>query len=142
MKFRFSLEPVLRVREHKEKIQQQKLAEKQRIKQILDERKSEIADELKQFLGEKEKASVYDIRKLRNAYAHMEHTHQMMGKIDRDAGKAQDEVNRERDKLLKAHRETHILEKIKDREHSAFREEADRMEQKHMDEIAAQYFGR
>ena len=142
MKFRFSLEPVLRVREHKEKIQQQKLAEKQRIKQILAEKKSEVVQELEQFLGEKEKASVYDIRKLRNAYAHMEQSHKVMEKIENDMDKADEDVNRERDKLVKAHRETHILEKVKDREHSEYKESVDRLERKHMDEIAAQYFGR
>ncbi len=142
MKFRFSLEPVLRVREHKEKVQQQKLAEKQRIKKVLSEKKSKVADELEQFLGEKDNASAFDIRKLRNAYAHLEHSHQMIGKLERDMDKADEAVNRERDKLVKAHRDTHILEKVKEREHCTFRDEVDRVERKQMDEIAAQFFNR
>ena len=142
MKFRFSLEPVLRVREHKEKIQQQKLAEKQRIKKVLSEKKSKVAEELDQFLGEKDKASAFDIRKLRNAYAHLEHSHQMIGKLERDMDKADEAVTRERDKLVKAHRDTHILEKVKEREHCTFRDEVDRVERKQMDEIAAQFYNR
>jgi len=142
MKFKFSLEPVLRVREHKEKLQQQKLAEKQRIKQILTDKKEEIAEELEQFLGEKDKSSVYDVRKLRNAYAHLEQSHQKIGQIARDMDKAEEAVNRERDKLVIAHRETHILEKVKDREHTEYKKEADRVERIKMDEIAAQFFSR
>lgn len=142
MKFRFSLEPVLRVREHREKVQKQKLAEKQRMKKVISEKKSKITKELEQFLGEKDKAPVHDIRKLRNAYAHLEQSHRKIGKLDREMNKADEEVNRERDKLVKAHRETHIMEKVKDREHRIFKEKINKAEQKLMDEISVQIFNK
>lgn len=142
MKFRFSLEPVLRVREHREKIQKQKLAEKQRIKQVISDKKTMIAKELEQFLGEKDKSSVYDVLKLKNAYAHMENSHQLMGKLARDLEKADQAISNERDKLVKAHRETHMLEKAKDREHEEFKKETDRTERKQMDEVAANFYNR
>ncbi|MDI6401982.1 flagellar FliJ family protein [Balneolaceae bacterium ANBcel3] len=142
MKFKFSLEPVLKVREHKEKLQKQKLAEKQRQKQIISDKKDQVAAELEQFLGEKDKSAVYDTRKLRNAYAHLEQSHQLMGRLARDMDKADKAVSTERNKLVKAHRDTHIMEKVKDREHSIFKKQLEQLERKQMDEVASLFFNR
>jgi flagellar protein FliJ len=144
MKFKFSLESVLRVREHKEKLQKQKLAEKLRMKQMILDKKSEIATGLNEFLNNQEmdKGKVHDIRKLRSSYAHLEQSHQIIGRLDREMARADRDVSKERDKLAEAHRETHMLEKVKDREQKAFRKEEERRERSQMDEIAAQFHNR
>jgi len=142
MKFNFSLESVLKVREHKENVQKQKLAEKVRMKQMIFDKKSEVASGLEDFLFEKDNDKEYDLRKLRNCYAHLEHSHKLMEKLSREMEKADQAVNKERDKLVKAHRETHMMEKVRDREHTVFRREEERQERKNMDEIAAQLFQR
>lgn len=142
MKFKFSLQPVLNVREHREKIQKQKLAEKIRIQQDISEQRTKIAAGLEEFLSQKDSHRVYDIHKLRNSYAHLEQTHQVMEKLDRDIEKAEVAVKNERNKLVKAHRDTHILEKAKEREHHSYMKEESRKERIRMDEIAAQFFGR
>lgn len=142
MTFRFSLEPVLRVREHKEKLQQQKLAEEMKRKQQIAEQKKAIEAELQDFLGQKDMHKVHDLQKIKNSYAHLEHAHQAMGKLDKDIKKVDKAIFRERDKLVVAHRETHIMEKAKDREYSTWKSELERIDQKAMDEIATQYFNR
>ncbi|MBP3191938.1 flagellar export protein FliJ [Natronogracilivirga saccharolytica] len=142
MSFKFSLEPVLKVREHREKVQRQKLAEEMKRKQRISEQKEAVQADLEQFLGQKDKHKVYDVQKLRNSYAHLEHSHNVMGKLERDMQKAEDAIHKERNKLVTAHRETHIMEKAKDREFSAWKEDLERNEQKAMDEIATQYYNR
>jgi flagellar protein FliJ len=142
MTFRFSLEPVLLVREHKEKQQRQKLAREMKRKQSLAEQKEAIAAELEDFLGQKDLHKVHDIRKLKNSYSHLEHAHNAMGKLDRDIKKADKAISRERDKLVVAHRETHIMEKVEEREYAVYRTELERAEQKVMDEIATRTFNR
>ncbi len=142
MTFRFSLEPVLRVREHKEKLQRQKLAEEMKRKQKIAEQKETVEAELKHFLAQKDLHKAHDIRKLKNSYVHLEHAHNAMGKLDRDMKKVDKAIFRERDKLVVAHRETHIMEKAKDREFSTYKMELERTEQKAMDEIATQFFNR
>jgi len=142
MTFRFSLEPVLRVREHKEKLQRQKLAEEMKRKQKIAEQKETVEAELKSFLAQKDLHKAHDIRKLKNSYVHLEHAHNAMGKLDRDMKKVDKAIFRERDKLVVAHRETHIMEKAKDREFSTYKIELERTEQKAMDEIATQFFNR
>ncbi len=142
MTFRFSLEPVLRVREHKEKLQRQKLAEEMKRKKKIAEQKETVEAELKHFLAQKDLHKAHDIRKLKNSYVHLEHAHNAMGKLDRDMKKVDKAIFRERDKLVVAHRETHIMEKAKDREFSTYKIELERTEQKAMDEIATQFFNR
>lgn len=142
MTFRFSLEPVLRVREHKEKLQRQKLAEEMKRKKKIAEQKETVEAELKHFLAQKDLHKAHDIRKLKNSYVHLEHAHNAMGKLDRDMKKVDKAIFRERDKLVVAHRETHIMEKAKDREFSTYKMELERTEQKAMDEIATQFFNR
>ncbi len=142
MTFRFSLDPVLRVREHKEKQQKQKLAREMKRRQNLADQKKDIAAELESFLGQKDIHKVHDIRKLRNSYAHLEHAHNVMGKLDRDMKKADKAISRERDKLIVAHREMHIMEKVRDREYTIYKTEMERADQKAMDEIATHSFNR
>ncbi len=142
MTFRFSLEPVLRVREHKEKLQRQKLAKEVKRRQNLADQKANIAAELDDFLGQKDLHKVHDVRKLKNSYVHLENVHNAMEKLDRDLKKADKSISRERDKLVVAHREMHMMEKVRDREYSVYKIELERFEQKAMDEIATRSFNR
>ncbi|MEX0680469.1 MAG: flagellar FliJ family protein [Balneolales bacterium] len=142
MKFRFSLAPVLKVREHKEKLQKQRLAEKQRLRQVIADKKSEIAIGLRGFIEERDDDSVNDINRIRSSYAHMEYAHQIMGNLVRDLNRAEQDIDRERDKLIRVHRDTRIMEKAKEREHKVFLEEIDRQDRRQMDEIATQLYNR
>lgn len=142
MKFKFSLAPVLKVREHREKMQQQRLAEKVKAQQIIRDKHSAIASELEEFLRDKESHLVYDIQQLKSSYAHLEQTHGMMEKLSKDIQRAEKAIRRERDKLLVAHRDTHIMEKAKEREFEVFKQQVERKDRHLMDEITVQMINR
>ncbi len=109
---------------------------------MICDKKSEIANQLEDFLARKDKHKAYDAHKLRNSYAHLEHAHRVMGKLSKDVEKADQAVSKERQKLMVAHQETNIMEKMKDHEYSAFNEELNRQERKELDEIVSRCYNR
>ncbi|HBX66154.1 MAG TPA: hypothetical protein DEG32_08340, partial [Balneolaceae bacterium] len=76
MKFKFSLAPVLKVREHQEKIQKQKLAEQVSKKQKISDLQNEVQGKLKQFLNDSEEQTAASIHLIRQRSMHLEQVHQ------------------------------------------------------------------
>jgi flagellar protein FliJ len=142
MKFKFSLAPVLRVRQHEEKLQKQKLAREVKKQQEILRLREEVQQKLNDYLenaGTQEASSVHTIQRHGN---HMMQYHHAMSRLGEDLKKAEGAVNREREKLADAHKSCHILEKAKETEKSLFSEKLERIERKFMDEIATQSFSR
>lgn len=138
MTFRFSLDPVLRVRKHQEKLQKQKLAgELVRKKEILAVR-DDVQEKLKDYLQTSQKPDVSRIHDLQKHGTHMEQVHGRITKLTRDLDHAEENVSRERVKLAEAHKDRHMLEKVKEGEFDLFQKRLDRIEQKSQDEIATQ----
>lgn len=142
MKFKFSLDPVLKVRKHQEKIQKQKLAEQVAQKQKISDLRSEVQGKLENYLAEREDNPAANIHLIRRHSSHMEAVHQRMEKLSQEIDQADVKVSKEREKLAKAHKNLHILEKVKEFEKGLFSEKMAREEQKFMDEIATQSFSR
>jgi flagellar export protein FliJ len=142
MKFKFSLAPVLKVRKHQEKLQKQKLAEQVSKKQQISDVRDDVQGKLKTFLKNSEDNSIENIHMIRNRSAHLQQVHQKMNKLSRDLDKAEVEVSKEREKLATAHKNLHVLEKVKEFEKDLFSERVAKDEQKFMDEIATQSFSR
>jgi flagellar FliJ protein len=142
MKFKFSLAPVLKVREHQEKIQKQKLAEQVSRKQEISDLQHEVQGKLRQFLNDSEKQGAETIHLIRQRSAHLEQVHQKMEKLSEELSQADIKVSEERSKLAAAHKKLHILEKVREFEKGLFSDQVAQNEQKFMDEIATQSFSR
>lgn len=142
MKFNFSLDPVLKVRKHQEKMQKLKLANEVLKKNQISELQSQIKKKLENYISEssvKNPECIHNI-KIHSSYLHEVHT--TKNELDIEEAKADEAVTDERLKLHKAHKKRHILEKVKEFEYSLFSEKVSRNEQNVLDEIAAQSFSR
>lgn len=142
MAFKFSLESVLKVRKHEEKIQKQKLAEELMKKKKIDDVKNEVHSKLKSFLDNDEFGEAQNIQKIQRHGRHILQTHELIQKLNSESAEAEKLVSKVRNNLASAHKSRHILEKLKEVEHSGFSMRLQRDEQKTMDEIATQSFSR
>ncbi len=142
MKFKFSLEPVLKVRKHQEKLQQQKLAEEQMRKKEIDRLKNEIRGKLENFIKLSEENGMEKLHDFKIKSRHLEQAQELVARLEKKSSKAGDQVDMERQKLATVHKHKHILEKLKEIEKNLFTQKRERSEQKKLDEIAAQNFGR
>lgn len=142
MKFKFSLDPVLKVRKHQEKLQKQKLAEQVAIKQKIGNLQQQVQGKLEDYLLSSEKTQAENIHMIRNRGVHVQMVHQEINRLNKEMDKVDVEVSKEREKLTVAHKKLHILEKVKEFEHNLYSEHVAKEEQKFMDEIATQSFSR
>lgn len=142
MKFKFTLDPVLKVRKHQEKVQKQKLAEELVKKNEIDELRAEVQNKLEDYLQNTQDRNIESIHGIKRHTKHMEQVHSLIKKLSTDLNKAEKAVSEERGKLAKAHKNRHILDKVKEFEQNIFAQKLMRNEQKSMDEIATQIFSR
>lgn len=142
MKFKFSLDPVLKVRDHKKKIQKQKLAKEMANKQEILELREEVQMKLKGFLENDEKTEIQNVQMVRQRSSHIHQVHQKMKKLSEELSEADKNVSKARTDLAEAHKNLHIIEKVKEFEKSIFNDNVAKQEQKFMDEIATQSFSR
>lgn len=142
MKFKFSLAPVLKVRKHQEKLQKQKLAEELKKKQEIDSLKDEVQEKLNSYLEHSNGKEVENVQSIQRHGRHVLQVHQLMGKISTDLIEAENSVTRQRKKLAMAHKNRHILEKVREMEKSVHYDKVMKIEQKHLDEIATQSYSR
>lgn len=142
MKFKFSLSTVLKVREHQEKIQKQKLAEQVAKKNEINQLQNEVRGKLKSYLDEDTNTESTSAHMIRRKRAHIEQIHQKMSNLNQKMEKVDEKVTEEREKLATAHKSLHIMEKVKEFEKTLYTSKMNKKEQKFMDEIATQSFSR
>lgn len=142
MKFNFSLESVLKVRKHEEKVQKQKLAKKISEKKQLSEKRIRLEEKLKGHLNEEGREEFMSLHNLKRHREYIHQIHQKMEKLNGSLEIVEDSLDEERDKLAAVHKERHIMEKVKEEEREEFLEKISRHQQKVMDEIATQSFSR
>lgn len=140
MKFDFSLEPVLEVRKHEEKIQKQRLAEKLSRKRDIAARKEKLQLKLKAHIERAESSEFNRLHDLRRHRSYISELHREVEKLEDSLRVVEKAVSQQRDKLAAVHKERHIMEKVKEEEHQVFLEKISREEQKMMDEIATQSY--
>lgn len=140
MTFKFSLDPVLKVRDHQKKVQKQKLAKEVANKQEIMNLQEQVQQKLKGFLEKTEQSEMQNVHTLRQRASHMQQVHQKMKQLSEQLSKADKNVDSARSKLAEAHKNLHIMEKMKEFERSEFDDEVSRVEQKFMDEIATQSY--
>lgn len=141
MKFEFSMEPVLKVRKHEEKIQKQKLAEKLNKKKDLNELKERLTKELEKHISSDNDAIV-NLHELQRKQQYINDLHEKVKKVNSSLETVKKAVERQRDKLADVHKKRHIMEKVKEEERELFLEEMSRHQRKVMDEVATQTFSK
>ena len=142
MAFKFSLESVLKVRKHEEKLQKQKLAEEMMKKKKIEKVKKEVKNRLETYLHGSNSDEAQNIQKIKRHGRHVLQTHELIQKLNSDAKEADKSVIEVREKLAKAHKNRHILDKLKEAEQKVFARRLQQSEQKTMDEVATQSFSR
>lgn len=138
MKFDFSLEPVLKVRKHEEKVQKQKLAVKVSEKQDLSKRKRNLQNKLKALLDGTDAEEFENLHDLKRHKNFVKEVHQRMQKLNDSLKVVEHAVNKQRDKLATVHKKRHIMEKLKEEEREVLLEEMARQQRKALDEVATQ----
>lgn len=137
MVFRFSLDPVLRVRMHQEKLQQQKLAaEVQKQEQIRGVRR-EIQTKLNRYLNASNGADASRVHDMKRHGSHLEQVHRLILDLDEELNEMKTVVHREQLKLAEIHKNRHILEKVREGELQEHRKKVGQIEQKTLDEVAS-----
>lgn len=142
MKFKFSLEPVLKVRQHQEKIQKQKLAEEVSNKNKITLLRNEVQGKLETYLEDQNNDPVANIHLIKRHNAHLLQVNDHINKLQDQEKEADGKVSEERGKLAEAFKKLSILEKVKETEHGAFISDVAKADQKFMDEISSQSFSR
>jgi flagellar FliJ protein len=142
MAFKFSLESVLKVRKHEEKLQKQKLAEELMKKKKIDDVKEDVQTQLKSYLNNGANGEVQHIQRIKRHGRHLLQAHETIQKLNKDSAEAEKVVSNVRKKLAAAHKNRHMLEKLKEAEFTGFTKRVQEDEQKTMDEIATQSFSR
>lgn len=142
MKFKFSLEPVLKVRQHQEKMQKQKLAEELTNKNKISDLRNEVKGKLESYLDNKDQEEAANIHTIKTHNAHFIHVNDHINKLQEQEEKADEKVKEERSKLAEAFKKLSILEKVKENEHGSFVKDAAKTDQKFMDEISSQSYSR
>ncbi len=142
MKFKFSLDPVLKVRKHQKKMQKQKLAEKVAQKQKITDLQNEVQEKLKGYLKSNESKDIQNVQMVRRHATHMEQVHKKMKELSTQLNKADEKVLEARKDLTEAHKSLHIIEKVREFEHDLFKDHVSKEEIKFLDEIATQSYSR
>ena len=142
MKFEFSLEPVLKVRKHEEKIQKQKLAEKLNKKKDLRELKERLKKELEKHINDADSNKFVNLHDLQRQQQYINDLHEKVKKVNDSLDKIKTVVERQRNKLADVHKKRHIMEKVKEDERELFLEEMTKQQRKVMDEVATQTFSK
>lgn len=142
MKFKFSLEPVLKVRQHQEKVQQQKLAEELTNKNKISDLRNSVQGKLESYLETKDQDKAANIHAIKTHNAHLIQVNDHINKLQQQEEQADKKVKEERSKLAEAFKKLSVIEKIKENEHGTFVKDASKTDQKEMDEISSQTFRR
>merc|ERR1712224_529347 len=120
MKFKFSLEPVLKVRKHQEQLQKQKLAEQVSKKNEINHLRNNVQGSLEEYLNTSNAAEVTNIQVIKRHSTHLEQVHKRMEDLRVQMEKVDEKVSEERLKLADAHKKLHILDKLKEGEHANY----------------------
>ncbi|MCW9705376.1 flagellar export protein FliJ [Fodinibius salsisoli] len=142
MTFEFSLESVLKVRKHEEKVQKQKLAEKLNKKKDLNELKERLAKKLENHISGADSIKFVNLHDLQRQQQYINELHEKVKKVNNSLDSIKAAVEQQRDKLAEVHKKRHIMEKVKEGERELFLEEMNKQQRKVMDEVATQTFSK
>jgi flagellar export protein FliJ len=140
-KFQFRLATLLRLREDTRDERRAELAEVQRADDELHACLMRVQAEQRQLQNECRKAAapgLIDISRLAEAEAYAATLREQEAGLQRKRETLAIEIERRRTALLEAEREVQTLEKLREHQADAYRQEEDRREGKRLDEAALQ----
>jgi flagellar export protein FliJ len=111
-------------------------------KKKIDDVKNEVQTKLKSYLNDDNIEEAQNIQKIQRHGRHILQAHELIQKLNSESTEAEMLVSKVRENLASAHKNRHILEKLKEVEQNGFTRKLQRDEQKTMDEIATQSFSR
>ncbi len=138
-RFIYRLQKVFEMRERKKKAQEQRVAEaRKRVREVetaIEEKKNEIRMIRKNML-----ASPHTLMAAHDEYLH--HLNQQLDQLYEDLEVVKQELEHERQLLIKAQAELEALIKHKEKVYEEWLEEEKRQEMKRLDEVAGQRYFR
>jgi flagellar export protein FliJ len=141
MKFVFPLKTVQRVRRHEEAARKKALAEAMRQVQEIEENIARIGDELFQF-SRQPMSATFSATQMEARYAYIHGLHKERHELDGALTKAKAVAEKERLKLVDAHRKTKILDNLEAKKRLEWFNEENRLEQLELNETATIRFNR
>lgn len=144
-KFSFKLEPVLKIRIHEEELQKQAFARQMQQLIELKEEHDKVQHELEEYSsehGKGEHASLHSPAEYQRHYAFIQSRQQELARLNQEIELGKKRTEEERKKLIVANQKTRVLENLKEKKRREYLQEADREDQKVMNEIATQRFHR
>ncbi len=142
MKFRFSLEPVLKLRKHEEKTEQFKLGKALGKKVELQRARQNLVQQLKKMAVFLESQTTGHIMVWRRYYSFLEQQQKMISIYDKKIEEAEKQVQIQRARLTEVNKKTQTLEKLETKEKMQLIRHLEQLDQKANNEIAAQRFNR
>jgi len=140
-KFKFKFETLKNVREHKKKIQQQKLARAEKKKMQIEHDIRQLEESVAVSNQQRnQELTNYNAAKHRQHYSYLHDNYKQIQSLNNQLNKVNGEVEKERKKLIQLSKKTKILENLEARQRTAYLEEMDRMEQKQLNEVAIQQY--
>lgn len=140
-KFQFRLATLLRLREDTRDERRAELAEVQQADEELRARLTRLQAEQRQLQSECREAAapgVIDISRLAESEAYAATLREQEADLQRQRETLAIEIERRREALLEAEREVQTLEKLREHQADAYRQEENRREGKRLDEAAMQ----
>lgn len=142
MKFKFRFDSVLTIRKHEEEIQRQKYANALRVKYNIENQKAEIKEVMDKYNHAFEHKLPTGRLGIMQHYSHIQDSQQKIWELNNALKRADEEVERERLKLVEANKKTKMLEILETKDRKSFIIEMERMEERQLNEIATQLFNR
>lgn len=137
-KFRFNMKTLLMVRQQQEEAAQREVMlarqKLQKIVEILEELKREC-DHLEQDLREKQ-ASPHSIHEYKDHFLYFQFLREKIAQQQDDVLQAQNAVEVKREAVTKAMQNKKVIEKIKDKQYTSWKDHYQKMEAKLLDELA------
>ncbi len=143
-KFRFKLDPVLKIRRHEEELQEQQFARQMQLLIGLKEQWNTARTGLDQYTGRQQdnKDALCSPAEYRQQNAFIQARQQELARLSLEIEQSKQRTEQERQKLIVANQRTRVLEDLKEKKRLEYLAEADREDQKMMNEIATQRFHR
>ena len=142
-KFRFRLEPLLRLREQREDQKKRVVAQYQLRINEMQRQALEMAERIKEegeYLRDQHRRGTVDLHWLRHYYSFVTHTQRAIARrIDEVLG-LQKELTTARQELMEATRQKKVLEKLKEKQKLRYLKHLEKREVHRLDEIGTSAF--
>jgi len=141
-KFHFSLEPLCRVRTLAVRQREVSLARAREELERAEKARMEKEEELRSLLRQSPRGTLVQVRELLELDAERLRLRSLLRRAERELADSTEQVESERSHLLQARRDEKVVGKLRERRYLEYTREAQKQEQKSVDEVASRMKGR